>query len=293
MVDLEQAAGDRRPGRARRGPAPSWAGTRRSRRLARRGPPRTWPASHTAARRSASVPAPRRSKPVSCVAVSRAVHPGRMISGARRRGAGRASRDPVQRVLEMSATRGRTAGRGARGGARGGARADVRGSAATSAAYATKSTATDPVSEADLAAEAAIRRVLGERRPGGRDPRRGGGPDRRRGAALDHRPAGRHDQLPVRDAPVLRSASPARTATGMVVGVVLDPVREETLRRHPVGTADAQRSTRSPAPRARTWPRRWWPRLRLRRRRAGPAGGGDGPGAAPRARHPARRLGGA
>src|SRR6185312_9558989 len=38
--------------------------------LARRRPPRSWPASHAAARRSASVPAPRRAKRLSCVAVS-------------------------------------------------------------------------------------------------------------------------------------------------------------------------------------------------------------------------------
>ena len=38
----------------------------------------------------------------------------------------------------------------------------------------TKSGPTDLVSDADLAAETAIRRVLAARRPGRRDPRRGG-----------------------------------------------------------------------------------------------------------------------
>ena len=73
--------------------------------------------------------------------------------------------DPVQRVLDMTVPEDElltVAHEAARAAARelmsrfGG---DARG-------VRTKSTATDPVSDADLAAEAEIRRVLGERRPG-------------------------------------------------------------------------------------------------------------------------------
>ena len=46
---------------------------------------------------------------------------------------------------------------------------------------------------------------------------------------------------------------------GIVVGVVLDPVRDECFAA--TCARDRRRSTitRSPAPRATTWPRRWWP----------------------------------
>ena len=52
-----------------------------------------------------------------------------------------------------------------------------------------KSSPTDLVSEADVAAETAIRAVLGGSAAAGRDPRRGGRRDRRRRAALGDRPA--------------------------------------------------------------------------------------------------------
>ncbi len=92
----------------------------------------------------------------------------------------------------------------------------------------TKSTATDPVSEADLAAEAAIRRVLGERRPADAILGEEGG------ATGDGELRWVIDPLDgtvnfLFGIPQFSVSVACRTATGMVVGVVLDPVREETF----------------------------------------------------------------
>ncbi len=150
----------------------------------------------------------------------------------------------------MSVLRGRTAGRGARGGRRRGGGADVP-VRRPRAGLRTKSTATDPVSEADLAAEAEIRRVLGERRPGDAILGEEGGAERRRRAAVDRRSARRDRQLPLRD-PAVRGQrglpGPRRHDRRRRPG----PGARGDVRRHPLGPAHAQRRRRSPAPRART-----------------------------------------
>ncbi|HEY1714390.1 MAG TPA: inositol monophosphatase family protein [Solirubrobacteraceae bacterium] len=92
----------------------------------------------------------------------------------------------------------------------------------------TKSTATDPVSEADLAAEAEIRRVLGARRPadailGEEGGATGDGALRWIVDPLD----GTVNFLFA--IPQFSVSVACQDADGMVVGVVLDPVREETF----------------------------------------------------------------
>ena len=89
-----------------------------------------------------------------------------------------------------------------------------------------KSTPTDLVSEADLAAESSIRAVLGDRRPQDAILGEEGGADAGRRAALADRPARRDDQLPVRRSPVCGQRG-VRGRDGGLVGVVLDPVRDE------------------------------------------------------------------
>jgi myo-inositol-1(or 4)-monophosphatase len=95
-------------------------------------------------------------------------------------------------------------------------------------AVRTKSTATDPVSEADLAAEAEIRRVLGERRPddailGEEGGATGDGALRWIVDPLD----GTVNFL--FGIPQFAVSVACQDSEGMVVGVVLDPVREETF----------------------------------------------------------------
>jgi myo-inositol-1(or 4)-monophosphatase len=92
----------------------------------------------------------------------------------------------------------------------------------------TKSTATDPVSEADLAAEAEIRRVLAERRPadailGEEGGATGDGDLRWIVDPLD----GTVNFL--FGIPQFSVSVACQDSDGMVVGVVLDPVREETF----------------------------------------------------------------
>jgi myo-inositol-1(or 4)-monophosphatase len=92
----------------------------------------------------------------------------------------------------------------------------------------TKSTATDPVSEADLAAEAEIRRILGERRPadailGEEGGATGDGDLRWIVDPLD----GTVNFL--FGIPQFSVSVACQDSEGMVVGVVLDPVREETF----------------------------------------------------------------
>jgi myo-inositol-1(or 4)-monophosphatase len=92
----------------------------------------------------------------------------------------------------------------------------------------TKSTATDPVSEADLAAEAEIRRVLGERRPedailGEEGGATGEGEMRWIVDPLD----GTVNFL--FGIPQFSVSVACQDGDSMVVGVVLDPVREETF----------------------------------------------------------------
>jgi myo-inositol-1(or 4)-monophosphatase len=92
----------------------------------------------------------------------------------------------------------------------------------------TKSTATDPVSEADLAAEAEIRRVLGRRRPDDAILGEEGGA------------TGEGDLRWIVDPldgtvnflfgiPQFSVSVACQDGEGMVVGVVLDPVREESF----------------------------------------------------------------
>jgi len=92
----------------------------------------------------------------------------------------------------------------------------------------TKSTATDPVSEADLAAEAEIRRVLGERRPDDAILGEEGG------ATGDGELRWIVDPLDgtvnfLFGIPQFSVSVACQDAEGMVVGVVLDPVRGETF----------------------------------------------------------------
>ena len=91
-----------------------------------------------------------------------------------------------------------------------------------------KSTPTDFVSEADLAAEAAIREVLAARRP---DDAVLGGGGRPAWApsdapALGRRPARRHAELPAR-LPAWCVSVAVRDAEGPLAGVILDPLRGE------------------------------------------------------------------
>lgn len=92
----------------------------------------------------------------------------------------------------------------------------------------TKSSATDPVSEADLSAEAQIRRVLGERRPddailGEEGGETGNGELRWIVDPLD----GTVNFL--YGIPQFAVSVACQDREGMVVGVVLDPVREENF----------------------------------------------------------------
>jgi len=92
----------------------------------------------------------------------------------------------------------------------------------------TKSTATDPVSEADLAAEAEIRRVLGERRPGDAILGEEGG------ATGDGELRWIVDPLDgtvnfLFGIPQFSVSVACQDREGMIVGVVLDPVRGETF----------------------------------------------------------------
>lgn len=92
----------------------------------------------------------------------------------------------------------------------------------------TKSTATDPVSEADLAAEAEIRRVLGERRPDDAILGEEGG------ATGDGELRWIVDPLDgtvnfLFGIPQFSVSVACQDGEGMVVGVVLDPVRGETF----------------------------------------------------------------
>jgi myo-inositol-1(or 4)-monophosphatase len=100
----------------------------------------------------------------------------------------------------------------------------------------TKSTATDPVSEADLAAEAEIRRVLGERRPddailGEEGGQTGHGDLRWIVDPLD----GTVNYL--FGIPQFSVSVACQDSEGMIVGVVLDPVREERFAATRSGTA--------------------------------------------------------
>src|SRR6201995_2552811 len=95
-------------------------------------------------------------------------------------------------------------------------------------AVPTKSTATDPVSEADLAAEAEIRRVLGDRRPADAILGEEGG------ATGDGELRWIVDPLDgtvnfLFGIPQFSVSVACQDSDGMVVGVVLDPVREETF----------------------------------------------------------------
>jgi myo-inositol-1(or 4)-monophosphatase len=92
----------------------------------------------------------------------------------------------------------------------------------------TKSTATDPVSDADLAAEAEIRRVLGERRPGdailGEEGGESGDGELR--WIVDPLDGTVNFLFGI---PQFSVSVACQDRDGMVVGVVLDPVREETF----------------------------------------------------------------
>jgi myo-inositol-1(or 4)-monophosphatase len=92
----------------------------------------------------------------------------------------------------------------------------------------TKSTATDPVSEADLAAEAEIRRVLGERRPDdailGEEGGESGHGDLR--WIVDPLDGTVNFLFGV---PQFAVSVACEDRDGMACGVVLDPVREETF----------------------------------------------------------------
>ena len=92
----------------------------------------------------------------------------------------------------------------------------------------TKSTATDPVSEADLAGEEAIRRVLGQRRPGdailGEEGGQSGDGDLR--WVVDPLDGTVNFLFGI---PQFSVSVACQDRDGMVVGVVLDPVRQETF----------------------------------------------------------------
>ena len=92
----------------------------------------------------------------------------------------------------------------------------------------TKSTATDPVSEADLAAEAEIRRVLGERRPGdailGEEGGESGDGELR--WIVDPLDGTVNFLFGI---PQFAVSVACQAGEEMIVGVVLDPVREETF----------------------------------------------------------------
>src|ERR1700744_3936907 len=135
--------------------------------------------------------------------------------------------DSVQRVLEMSVPEDElltVAHEAARAAARelmsrcGG---DARG-------VRTKSTATDPVSDADLAAEAEIRRVLGERRPGDAILGEEGGESGDGALRWIVDPLDGTVNF-LFGIPQFSVSVACQDSEGMVVGVVLDPVREETF----------------------------------------------------------------
>jgi myo-inositol-1(or 4)-monophosphatase len=106
----------------------------------------------------------------------------------------------------------------------------------------TKSTATDPVSEADLAAEAEIRRVLGEQRPddailGEEGGQTGDGELRWIVDPLD----GTVNFL--FGIPQFSVSVACQDSEGMLVGVVFDPVREETFAATRSGSATLNGAT--------------------------------------------------
>ena len=152
-----------------------------------------------------------------------------------------------------------------------------------------KSTPTDLVSEADLAAERAIRAVLARRRPGDSILGEEGGA------------TGSGELRWVVDPldgtinflygfPVFAVSVACEDADGALAGVVLDPVREERfsatrsapalLERH----GDHRLGLQVARPGARGH------RLRLRRRDPGSSGGGGRPAPAPGTGHPPRRA---
>jgi myo-inositol-1(or 4)-monophosphatase len=135
--------------------------------------------------------------------------------------------DPVQRVLDMTVPEDElltVAHEAARAAAQelmsrfGG---DARG-------VRTKSTATDPVSDADLAAEAEIRRVLGERRPGDAILGEEGGQSGDGALRWIVDPLDGTVNF-LFGIPQFSVSVACQDSDGMVVGVVLDPVREETF----------------------------------------------------------------
>ena len=92
----------------------------------------------------------------------------------------------------------------------------------------TKSTATDPVSDADLAAEAEIRRVLGERRPGDAILGEEGGQSGDGALRWIVDPLDGTVNF-LFGIPQFSVSVACQDSDGMVVGVVLDPVREESF----------------------------------------------------------------
>ena len=123
---------------------------------------------------------------------------------------------------------------------------------ATGLAY--KSSSTDPVSDADRDAEAAILGLLrGERPDDAVLGEEGTATTRLERAALDHRSARRHGQLPLRASRRSRSRSRARTTTGPLVGVVHQPLTGETF----TAIRGAGRLARRRRARGATGPSRW------------------------------------
>ncbi|MFL5861701.1 MAG: inositol monophosphatase family protein [Solirubrobacteraceae bacterium] len=92
----------------------------------------------------------------------------------------------------------------------------------------TKSSATDPVSEADLAAEAKIRGVLGKRRPGDAILGEEGGESGEGELRWIVDPLDGTVNF-LFGIPQFSVSVACQDSDGMVVGVVLDPVREETF----------------------------------------------------------------
>ena len=152
-------------------------------------------------------------------------HRLRMIPGCRVRGR-RGRRDRVQPIDERTPRRARAARGRARGRGRRSGRAEPRFGHEQQAVHA-KSTPTDLVSEADVAAEDAIRRVLGTAPPRRRDPGEEGGASEGDGDlrwVIDPLDGTINFLFGI---PVFAVSVACEDSAGALVGVVLDPIREE------------------------------------------------------------------
>ena len=142
------------------------------------------------------------------------------------------------------------------------------------AACGRRATPTDLVSDADLAAEAAIREVLGA--PTARATRswgrRAARPGRASCAGSSTRSTGRSTSCS--GSPSFAVSVACEDATGSIAGVVLDPIREECFAATRSGDADAERRSDPGVGSRRARDRDGRHRVRLRRGGARAPGGG-------------------